>query len=181
MRSELKLFTPLMHEFEYKFIEKYLDHNDTLLEWGSGNGTIYFSALVNKLISIEHDKDYYRIIKNTIDAYDIKNIDLFYVPGIKVKDQKKDRHVAFADYIKFPVVNDIKFNKVLIDGRARKHCAIFISEYIDENTLVFIHDFNYNNVEGYVDETYFDDILKYYDIFDVVESGQGIVALKKKK
>lgn len=179
--NKFDFFTPLMHEFEFKFIENFLQKNDILLEWGSGNGTIYFSSLVKKLISLEHDKDYYDIIKKTIDAYQIKNIDLYYIPGTKVKDQKKERHIAFADYINFPIKNNLKFDKVLIDGRARKHCAISISEYIDYETLVFIHDFNFNNVEGYEDENYFNDILEKYYIFDQVTKGQGIVALKKKK
>lgn len=181
MRIELKSFTPLMHEFEYKFIEKFLEKTDILLEWGSGNGTIYFSNLVKKIISIEHDKDYYDIIRKTIDAYNIQNLELYHVPGVKVQNQKKERHIAFADYINFPIINNLKFNKVLIDGRARKHCAIAISDYIDYDTLVFIHDFNFNNVEGYEDENYFNDILEKYYIFDRVTKGQGIVALKKKK
>lgn len=178
--NNLFAFKPLMHEFEYKFIENYLKKNDILLEWGSGNGTIYFAAFVKKLISLEHDKDYYDIIKKTIDAFEIKNIDLYHIGGIKVKDQKKERHIAFAEYINYPIVNKMKFDKVLIDGRARKYCAISIADYINEDTLVFIHDFNYNNVEGYEDENYFSDILEKYYIFDRVTKGQGIVALKKK-
>lgn len=181
MRIELKSFIPLMHEFEYKFIESYLNKNDVFLEWGAGNGTIYFSNFVKKLISLEHDKDYYEIIKKTIDAYQIENIELHHVPGVKVQDQKTQRHIAFGDYIKFPIVNKLEFDKVLIDGRARKHCAISIADYISEDVLVFIHDFNHNNVEGYEDESYFDDILRCYDVFDRVEKGQGIVALKRKK
>ena len=170
-----------MHEFEYKFIEKYLNKNDIMLEWGSGNGTIYFSNLVKKIISLEHDRDYYDIIKKTIDVFKITNIELYHIPGIKVQDQKSQRHIAFEDYIKFPIANKLEFDKVLIDGRARKHCAISIAEYINCDTLVFIHDFNKNNVEGYEDETYFDDILKKYYVFDQITKGQGIVALKKKK
>lgn len=181
MKKELSSFIPLMHEFEYKFIEGYLDKKDVLLEWGSGNGTIYFSGLVKKLISLEHDKDYYDIIKKTIDAFNINNIELHHVPGVKVQNQKSQRHIAFEDYIKFPIVNKMEFDKVLIDGRARKHCAISIADYIGFETLVFIHDFNFNNVEGYDDENYFDDILKKYYVFDRITDGQGIVALKKRK
>lgn len=180
MRVELQSFKPLMYELEYKFIEKYLDKNDVLLEWGSGNGTIYFSNLVKKLITIEHDIDYYNIIKKTIDAYEIKNIDLYHIQGTKVQDQKKERHIAFENYIKFPITNKLKFNKVLIDGRARKYCAIAITDYIDDETIVFIHDFNRNNVEGYEDENYFSDILEKYYIIDQVTKGAGIVALKRK-
>jgi hypothetical protein len=178
--NKLESFIPLMHKHEYEFILKFLNPDDVFLEWGSGNSTLYFSSYVNKLISIEHDIDYYNMIKKTIDAYEINNIDLVYVPGVPVENQKEQRHIAFAEYIDYPIKNNLKFNKVLVDGRARKFCAISIANYIDENTIVFIHDFNHNNVEGYIDETYFDDILSVYDIVERVTEGQGIVALKRK-
>ena len=63
MKNKFDSFTPLRFKEEYKFIEKYLNKDDILLEWGSGNGTIYFSGLVKKLISIEHDVDYYNLIQ----------------------------------------------------------------------------------------------------------------------
>ena len=178
MGNRFEFFTPLMHKHEYKFIEKYLNRDDVLLEYGSGSGTIYFSGLVDKVISIEHDYHYFNLIKRVIDKYEIDNIDLYHVSGIPVKDQKLERSIAFSDYIKF--AENFKFTKVLIDGRARKYCAEFISKIIDKDVIVFIHDFNYNNVEGYADDDYWSDILKNYDIFDIETNGQGIVALKKK-
>jgi tRNA/tmRNA/rRNA uracil-C5-methylase (TrmA/RlmC/RlmD family) len=178
--NQLESFIPLMYKHEYEFILKYLNKNDVFLEWGSGNGTLYFSTYVNKLISIEHDVDYYNIMKTAIDAYEIKNIELINVPSVAVTDQKSQRHIAFAEYINYPIKNNLKFNKVLIDGRARKFCAITIADYIDENTIIFIHDFNFNNVEGYDDESYFDDILSIYDIVERLTEGRGIVSLKKK-
>lgn len=178
--NKFESFRPLMHEWEYKFVEKYLNKDDILFEWGCGNGTLYFSGLVNKLISIEHDYDWYQVIKQTIDAYHADNIEFHYVKSQHVDDQKKYRHIAFKDYIEFPIKNNIKFTKVLVDGRARKHCAISIYDYIDEDVIVFVHDFNFQTSEGYVDEEYQTDILKYYDIYDIETRGQGIVALKKK-
>ena len=37
--KKFESFTPLMYEHEYKFIEKYLNPYDTLLEWGCGNSS----------------------------------------------------------------------------------------------------------------------------------------------
>jgi len=178
--NKFEFFTPLMHKNEYKFIEKFLTPDDILLEYGSGSGSIYFSGLVKKAIAIEHDIDWYNTIKTSIDTFNVTNLDLYHVPGKHVDDQKLYRHIAFEDYIKFPKTHNLEFTKVLVDGRARKHCAAFISEIIDENVIVFIHDFNHNDVEGYVDEDYFTDILKHFDIVDFEHSGQGIIALKKK-
>lgn len=179
--NKFEFFTPLMHVYEYKFIEKFLNEDDIFLEWGSGNSTIYYSGIVKKLITIEHDVDYHKQTEIAIKMYDIKNIDNIL---IRTNDNfpatRENRYKAFEDYINYPKNNNLKFTKCLVDGRARKFCAQSIVDMIDENVIVFVHDFNYNNVEGYEDEEYFDDILKYYDIIERVTEGQGIVALKKK-
>lgn len=177
--NKFDFFTPLMHKCEYEFIQKYINSEDIFLEYGSGSSTLYFSGLVKKLISIEHDIDYYRKIQTTIETFNADNIELYHIPSKKVNDPIEQRYESLENYIKFP--RDFKFTKVLIDGRARKHCAQFLSEFIDENVIVFIHDFNHNTVEGYVDDNYFSDILKNYDIVDFERQGQGIVALKVKK
>jgi hypothetical protein len=166
-----------MSENEYKFIEKYLTPDDILLEWGSGNSTIYFSGMVQKIISIEHDVDYYYLVKNTIRSFDIKNVELYHVPPVKGEDREKQLY----NYINFPVDNNMVFTKVLIDGRGRKYCATKIVDYITDDTIVFIHDFNSSDVEGYQDDNYFNDILNVYDIIERDHNNQGIVSLKKKK
>jgi hypothetical protein len=87
--NKFETFTPLMHEKEYKFLEKFLTPDDILLEWGSGNSTIYYSGIVKKLISIEHDIYYYDQIKKTIDVYDIKNVDLIHIPPQNGENRKE--------------------------------------------------------------------------------------------
>lgn len=179
--NKFNFFTPLMHYKEYKLIEKYLDKNDILLEWGSGNGTIYFSGLVKKIITIEHDKFYWDRTEIAIKTYNIKNIDNILIQSkSKLIPNKENRYEVFEEYINYPKNNNLYFDKVLIDGRGRKYCALSILDMINANNLVFIHDFNFNNVEGYEDEDYFNDILNKYDIVERVLEGRGIVALKKK-
>lgn len=163
-------YTPLMHKYEYEFISKYIDKGDILLEWGSGNSTIYFSEKVKSLISIEHDIDYYKIIKNLIIFHDIKNIDIYHIPA-NSPTPTPCRYEQFKEYIEFVKKNNFKFNRVLIDGRARKYCAKSILEIIDENCVVMIHDFNRPDYQK---------VLKYYDVIEQITEGQGIVALKKK-
>ena len=179
IKNKYESYLPLMFENEYKFVEKYIDKSDTLLEWGSGNGTIYFSGLVKKLISIEHDLDWYNTINKTISILNCDNIELVYVKPT-VMDQSINRYEQLKDYVDYPIVNQLKFDKVLIDGRARKYCAMMLYEYINDDTIVLIHDFNFNDVEGYVDDYYFSDILTYYDIIELDNENRGIVALKKK-
>jgi len=170
MKNKYDSFIPLMHEHEYEFIEKYLNSDDTLLEFGAGQSTIYFSGIVKKVISIEHDIDWINKINDTIKAYDIKNINLHYVK-YNLPEPIPCRYEQFKDYIEFAKKKKFKFTKVLIDGRARKYCAKSIWNVIDENIIVFIHDFNRPDYQK---------TLKYYDIIEQSEKGQGIVALRKK-
>jgi hypothetical protein len=177
--NRFHFFTPLMHRKEWEFVQRYLDDSHTLFEWGCGGGTLFFSGLVDKLISIEHDQFWYDTIRKNIEAFGANNIDLRLVPST-IKDRTIPRYGQFRHYIEWPVENKINFHRVLIDGRARKECAHAIWKYINQDVVVFIHDFNFNNPEGYEDLNYHSDILKDYTIIDFEKSGRGIVALKTK-
>jgi hypothetical protein len=159
-----------MHEHEYKFIEKYLTKDDVLLEWGSGNSTLYFSGIVKKVITIEHDIDWVNTLSDVINAYNVDNIEIHQISAHS-PEPIPCRYEQFKDYIEYVKKNEFKFTKVLIDGRARKYCAKSIWDYIDEETIVFIHDFNRPDYQM---------TLKYYNILDVDFNGQGIAALKIK-
>lgn len=179
MKNKLEFFTPLMHKNEYRFIEKFLKPEHTFFEWGSGNGTLYFSGLVKKLISLEHDLDYYNEIKTSLDLFEVNNVELIHIK-LDPSNRNKSRYEQFKEYVDYPVVNNLEFDICLIDGRARKDCARIIHDYIKPHTLVFVHDFNHNDVEGYEDKAYFEDILSLYDVVDYEKSGRGIIALKRK-
>ena len=170
--NKFEYFRPLMHEYEYNFITKFLTNDDILLEWGSGNSTLYWSGIVKKVLSIEHDLDWVKKINSLIYFYNISNIDLYHISS-HTPDPIPCRYAQFKDYIEFVKNNNkLKFTKVLIDGRARKYCAKSIVDIIDENVIVFIHDFNRPDYQL---------TLKYYDVIEKITEGQGIVALKRKK
>ena len=44
------------------------------------------------------------------------------------------------EYFILPQVN--RFDKVLIDGRARAFCAEYVLKYLHADSLVFIHDYH---------------------------------------
>lgn len=159
-----------MHSYEYEFITKYLTPDDTLLEWGSGNSTVYFSGLVKKLISVEHDERWYKKIKKVVEQLEIDNVDQYLIKS-HTPDPIPCRYEQFKDYVEFPKKENFYFTKVLIDGRARKYCAKSIADYINDNCVIFIHDFNREDYRK---------VLKYYDAIEIITDGEGIAALKKK-
>lgn len=166
VRDSLTYYLPMMDDEEVEFILRYLSSDDTLLEYGSGNSTLFFSVFVNKVISIEHDKYWYDIL----NSVKLENIEMHFIPNV-INDGSLCRYLEFKDYVNYPIDNKLKFNRVLIDGRARKYCAKQLFQYIDEDVIVFIHDFNRPDYRK---------VLKYYDIIDMRTKGRGIVALRKK-
>ena len=120
-----------------KWLEKYLNKNVTLFEFGSGGSTFFWAERVKKLISVEHDKKWYDRVSKELIKEGIKNCD--YILSEPIKDSTKDKipygyksytstlkeyeGMSFENYVKtienYP---DSSFDLVVIDGRARASC-----------------------------------------------------------
>ena len=88
---------------------------------------------------------------------------------------------AFEEYIKYPFTLNKKFDRILIDGRARPECAKYIYDYIDDDAIVFIHDFYkelYDNEGNHMrsgGRSHYHILLEKYKIIDSVETLAVIV------
>lgn len=152
---------------EINTIRKHLRSTDVMLEWGSGGSTWYFPLFVKKYYSIEHDEYWYNKVKEKT----IFNVDLNLVNPNIPKKRCYNRN-EYKDYIE--KVNDLgvkKFDKVLIDGRGRKFCAVEVLPYLKKDSLVFIHDWKRKRYHS---------VLKYYDVIESTKRRRKIVVLKKK-
>jgi hypothetical protein len=172
---------PFMHEKEYKFIESHLNNQMTMLEWGSGGSTLYFSKLVKNYHSIEHDQEWYDKIEPQIDDNVIYHHIPSSVPWERPSDWREnpEHHNTpvkyFEEYINFVDELDIKFDCVLVDGRCRVHCAIKALSYLKDDGVLFFHDFYPRRKYGYYD------VLYYYDpIGGVEDTTQTVIGLRKK-
>lgn len=149
-------------------IKKYLKKHDIMLEWGSGGSTTYFSLFVKRYISIEHNKEWYNLVKNHVS----KKVEFHYIK-CNLPPTIPSKRCEFKDYIeKVNNLNIKQYDKVLIDGRARCFCAIEILPYLKKNSIVFVHDF-YNRSR-------YKPILKYYDVIEEIKTNKGLVVLKPK-
>lgn len=92
-------------------------------------------------------------------------------PKIVIPKENK----IFEKYIEYSsVINhnqDDKIDLILIDGRCRVSCALMCHNVISDDCIVLIDDFN-NRI------CYHQIIFKYYD---VLEKGDRMISLKKKK
>jgi hypothetical protein len=184
-----------MGEEEIELIERHLKPDFSMLEYGCGGSTLHFSRLVKNYYSIESNNEWADKILNQSP----ENVNMVLsLPEatedvIKICEREmKERedyswdtlfntsfYRIFKEYINSHEHFNSRFDAVLIDGRARQHCARAVHGVIDENAVVFVHDFFSNNPVSQRTMQH-KPILEKYKIIDQVESGQTIVALKKK-
>lgn len=160
-----------MDDKEIKLIEKYLDSNHTMLEWGCGGSTLHFPHKVKKYYSIEHDQQWYETIKNKVPD----NVKLFHKQRGEIPwdsyNQSEYKH--YKDYI--DIVDELNevFDVVLIDGRARRLCALKVIPYIKKDSIVMIHDWFIRNA--------YHCVLDYYDLIDKIDDTPQTIGVFKVK
>ena len=158
IETEMQVY---MEPVEAEMVASYIEPEDNVLEYGSGGSTLFFGHLgVKNLYSIEHVEEWYLKIWSSIEKNKIindthHNVFLNFVPSDKPRTIPT-QYDEFKSYIEFPKTLNMKFDKVLIDGRARAHCAMFIRDYLHKDSLVFFHDFwarpQYHHILEYYDE-----------------------------
>lgn len=162
---------PWMSTQEINLVQSCLKSNHTMLEWGSGGSTVTFSPKVKSYYSIEHIEEWY----NNVDEY-IKTNKLKVNNNLVKPDKPRTiptKYEEFKTYIEYPKNFDVKFDIVLIDGRARVQCAEYIKPFLNDNALVLIHDFwRRKQYHG---------ILETYNEVASVVTGQSIIILQLKK
>jgi predicted O-methyltransferase YrrM len=143
-KSNYKIFkilnngTPWTSQASIAIFKKILNKKMVGLEYGSGKSTLFFAARLKKLVSIEHNKEWYDFVNNLLKAKNVINVEYVYAPkNLKLKDATllfhdshdiKDSNFRIrSDYENyFEVVNkypDNYFDFILIDGRARVECT----------------------------------------------------------
>ena len=140
---------------ESDFFLSHIKKTDTVLEYGSGESTKEIANLCNSVVSVEHQKNWYDIVKNDMP----ENVTLLLRPSFNYIEEGYNCGTfdEFKDYITIPSEYG-KFDIIFIDGRARVECAKYSKNLSHENTIVFIHDFtsrlenhNYKEALEYLD------------------------------
>jgi len=124
---------------EEKFFMGHLKNHHVVLEYGSGASTIEIAKIVKKIISIEHDVDFFKQIKINMP----ENASLFLIKPNKIYIEGSSddgSYDQFKDYVNYPL-NMGPFDIIFIDGRARTSCSRICHLMTHENSLIFIHDF----------------------------------------
>jgi hypothetical protein len=152
---------PWMHQSEIDMIVSYLRPEHKMFEWGCGGSTIFYSNFVLFYRSVEHDVGWYNNIK-TLSVNNPK-IDLIY----------RDDKDQYSNYIKSIQDFSDKYDRILIDGRERVKCSIVAKQYLNDDGLIFVHDF--------FKRRKYNPILEFYDLVDGIKDTEQTLAVFKPK
>ena len=92
------------------FLNPKLNKEYSVSEYGSGNSTIWFSKKVNKIVSVEHDKEWFSQMKAKFKSYS----------NITYISKDLDSKSYQREILKYDKV----FDMIVIDGRERVSCTL---------------------------------------------------------
>ena len=107
------------------FIDKRLNNDMILFEYGSGNSTFYYSQKVGFVESVEHDKNWF----DKVNPKMLANVMLHY------RDLDETNK-----YEKSIVENNVKYDIIIIDGRKRNNCIDYALQAIKDNGVIVLDD-----------------------------------------
>lgn len=108
---------PWITDGAIEFLKNYINKNSIVLEFGIGKSTIWFANNVKNLVSIEHDKYWFKKIQNKL--LNKTNVELILHTTSVIKGTDLIKSCYSIKINKFP---DNFFDLVLIDGRNRVKC-----------------------------------------------------------
>lgn len=134
-----------------------IDENKKVLEYGSGQSTIEIAERCNRIVSVEHQQEWYnKTISNKPSNCEL----LLRLPSLPYSEGTHcGTYDEFKDYIEAPL-SEAPFDVIFIDGRARVSCASIAKQLGHKDTIVFVHDF---------ERPEYQEVLKYLDLISVVE------------
>lgn len=107
------------------FIEKRLNKNMVMFEYGSGNSTLYYSSFVKEVHTVEHDRQWFeKILQVKPNNTHIKNIDLIYG----------------GEYSRASLINNVKYDIVIVDGRDRVNSMVNSIDSIGDSGVIVLDD-----------------------------------------
>jgi hypothetical protein len=128
------------------FLQEHLEREHTLFEYGGGGSTLFFLNRLAKVITVENDEEWFRVLSQKISEMGISHWEGIFQAGEPVTtDLVRDTEEP-ADYVsstvgqsnlsyekyakairRYPVA---AFDWVLVDGRARPSCMLESFEHL---------------------------------------------------
>ncbi len=103
-----------------EFLERVLGDDLCVFEWGAGNSTLWWARRARKMVTVEHDPQWYARVKQAVPDH----VDL----------RLRTADTGYAAELSRTA--DVRFDVVVIDGEARNDCARAAAEVLDANGLI---------------------------------------------
>ena len=131
--------SPWTSQASIKAFEKILNKNMVGFEYGSGFSTLFFSKHLKHLTSVEHNEEWFKIVKTKLKDQGINNVDYHFIPSSKTEKNvdyafyknyqltSKDFTIRkeYHDYFSFvSTFANEHFDFIIVDGRARVECCL---------------------------------------------------------
>ena len=127
-----------------QYCEAHLSKTMLALEFGSGRSTRWLSTLVGHLVSVEHNSDWYAIVRKQLVDASISTVDYRFIP-LNHPESEAERteynpvpdYVAVADEMK-----DQSLNLAVVDGHYRTCCVKHLIPKIAPGGYLLVDDIN---------------------------------------
>lgn len=142
--------SPWLSPSSIRFLKSYLTKDMTGLEYGSGISTLFTAPKVKRLVSIEHNKEWYGMISERFKKDGINNVDYRFVAK-NDSDLYKDKEFQMEseynykvrkDYVDYFLaasdLEDESLDFILVDGRARPECLYYALPKLKKNAIVIL-------------------------------------------
>lgn len=107
------------------FIKDRITKDQHIFEYGSGNSTIFYAERAGTVTSVEHDKGWFDMIKNSSPA----NAEMIFC------ELETD-----GEYAKKAALLDKKFEIIIVDGRDRVNCCKYGVDALSEDGVIVLDD-----------------------------------------
>ena len=107
------------------FLGERLNKKMKILEFGSGNSTLYFGKKVEQVVAVEHDVNWYNKLEKKIP------------PNVNLVLSKAD---SSGSYINPITENKISFDIIVIDGLFRNECCKEGMEMLSNSGVIILDD-----------------------------------------
>ncbi|SFT01540.1 O-methyltransferase [Sphingobacterium wenxiniae] len=106
------------------FIDGRLNKSQTLFEFGAGNSTLFFAEQVQRVRSIEHNKEWYDKVRSTLPD----NVEISYIP----LDGEQYQDTILAEQKDYDII--------LVDGRRRIDCIKNAVQRLSPQGVIILDD-----------------------------------------
>ncbi|MDH5674584.1 MAG: class I SAM-dependent methyltransferase [Myxococcales bacterium] len=123
---------PWLTKSAVEFLDEWISRNDTVVEFGSGRSTLWFAERARRVISTEHDAEWYSHVSDRLEVMRLGNVEYFlaHVEPTSYLSHASEALSGFADLI-------------LVDGQAREHCATWAIGRIRPGGLIVVDNSNW--------------------------------------